>query len=112
MAPKVVNIDRQCQKYQNSQTSIPKPDSSSLKYYKIVPSIYWPSRREFVELVTKHFSSIASFENSKKLESLNLLARVQMPTTGSIPALRVPPAETQVDGLPPDLSNYDARHIG
>ena len=27
-----------------------------------------------------------------------------MPTPGSIPALRVPPAETQVDGLPPALS--------
>ena len=27
-----------------------------------------------------------------------------MPAPGSIPALRVPPAETQVDGLPPALS--------
>ena len=27
-----------------------------------------------------------------------------MPTPGFIPALRVPPAETQVDGLPPALS--------
>ena len=27
-----------------------------------------------------------------------------MPTPGPIPALRVPPAETQVDGLPPALS--------
>ena len=30
---------------------------------------------------------------------------------GRIPALRVPPAETQVDGLPPALS-YGDRHIG
>ena len=31
---------------------------------------------------------------------------------GRIPALRVPPAETQVDGLSLALSNYGDRHIG
>ena len=55
MGPKLVNVDRQCQKSLNSQNSFPKPDSNSVKYYKIVTSIYLPSRREFVELVTIFF---------------------------------------------------------
>ena len=36
----------------------------------------------------------------KNIRNLYLFAHVQMPTPGSIPALRVLPAETQVDGLP------------
>ena len=87
-----------------SYNSIPKPDSSSFKCSKIVPSIYLIIRREFVELVTNLFCSITSVENSKIFENLHLLAHVQMHPPGSIPALRVPPAEAQVDGLPPAIT--------
>ena len=48
-----------------SQNSIPKPDSSSFKCSKILPSIYWLSRRDFVALMTKHFCSITKLRIKK-----------------------------------------------